>query len=155
MITAVKSFILEAPGVRTWFVLSKQFGKFSGKSTKGCYSQNGATTLSITSFSITTFSIMTCSIKGLFVTLSINDIQHKWQSALVPLCWVLRCIHRNAERRYAECHGAHKTSCDKLTIILRCLITKKLSQSVLITLELMPPFPNDDRTNFVSCFVNT
>jgi hypothetical protein len=36
----------------------------------------GATTLSIT-----TFSMMTLSIKGLFVTLSINDIQQKRHSA--------------------------------------------------------------------------
>jgi len=31
--------------------------------------------------SITTPSIMTFSIMGLFVTLSINDSQHKWHSA--------------------------------------------------------------------------
>ncbi len=37
----------------------------------------GATTSGITTFSITTFSIMTLSIKGLFVTLSVNDIQKK------------------------------------------------------------------------------
>jgi hypothetical protein len=34
-----------------------------------------------TTFSITTFSIMTLSIKGLFVTLSINNIQQKRHSA--------------------------------------------------------------------------
>ncbi len=37
--------------------------------------------LGATTFSITTFSIMTLSIKGLFLTLSINDIQHKRHSA--------------------------------------------------------------------------
>jgi hypothetical protein len=37
----------------------------------------GATTFSIITLSITTFSIMTLSLKGLFVTLSITDIQHK------------------------------------------------------------------------------
>jgi hypothetical protein len=35
------------------------------------------TTLSIKTLSITTFSKMTFSIKGSFVTLSINDTQHK------------------------------------------------------------------------------
>jgi hypothetical protein len=39
------------------------------------------TTFSITTFSITTFSITTFRIKGLFVTLYMNDIQHKWHSA--------------------------------------------------------------------------
>jgi hypothetical protein len=42
-----------------------------------------ATTFSITSLSTMTFSIMTLSIKGLFVTLSINDIQQKRHSALL------------------------------------------------------------------------
>jgi hypothetical protein len=36
-----------------------------------------ATTFSITTFSLTTFSIMSLSLKGFYVTLSINDIQHK------------------------------------------------------------------------------
>ncbi len=36
----------------------------------------GAATLSITAFSITTLSIMTYSIMDLFMTFSINDIQH-------------------------------------------------------------------------------
>jgi hypothetical protein len=39
------------------------------------------TTLSIMTLSIMTFSIMTLSIKDLFLTLSINDIQHKRHSA--------------------------------------------------------------------------
>jgi hypothetical protein len=41
----------------------------------------GTTTLSITTISIMTVSIMTLSTKGVFVTLSINDTQHKRQSA--------------------------------------------------------------------------
>ncbi len=56
-------------------------------------SYRGATT-----FSMTTLSIMTLSIKGLFVTLSINDIQHKkdiehdkMHLCWVSLCWVLLC----------------------------------------------------------------
>ncbi len=36
-------------------------------------------------FSITTFSIMTLSIKGLIVTLSINDIQDKWHTTYKTL----------------------------------------------------------------------
>jgi hypothetical protein len=36
--------------------------------------------------SIMTFSIMSLSIKGLLVTLSINDIQHKFNIDRVPLC---------------------------------------------------------------------
>ncbi len=43
--------------------------------------QKGAMTLSITAHSTTTLSIMTLSIKGLFVTHSINDIQDKRHSA--------------------------------------------------------------------------
>jgi hypothetical protein len=40
-----------------------------------------------TAFSIMTLSITTLSIKGLFVTLGINDIQHKRHSITkVPLC---------------------------------------------------------------------
>ncbi len=37
----------------------------------------GATAFSIPIFSIMTFRIMTLSVKGLFVKLSIKDIQHK------------------------------------------------------------------------------
>jgi hypothetical protein len=37
----------------------------------------GATTLRIMTLSIMTISITTFSMRGLFVTLSINDIQHK------------------------------------------------------------------------------
>jgi hypothetical protein len=40
----------------------------------------GGTTFSIATLSLTIFSIMTVSIKGLFVTLSINGIQHKINS---------------------------------------------------------------------------
>jgi hypothetical protein len=52
----------------------------------GTEAKNGATafsitTLSIMTLSITTLSITTLSIRGLFVTLSINDIQHKRHSA--------------------------------------------------------------------------
>jgi hypothetical protein len=65
-------------------------------------SLDGATT-----FSITTFSIMTLSIKGWYMTLSINDIQHNWHSAwkhsifseslccvaiYLLLCWMPFCI---------------------------------------------------------------
>jgi hypothetical protein len=39
------------------------------------------TTFSITTFRITTFRITTLSIKGLFVTLSVNNIQYKRHSA--------------------------------------------------------------------------
>jgi hypothetical protein len=48
-------------------------------------------------FSITTLSTMTLSIKGLFVTLSINDIQHKRHSACQ------KCHY--AEYLYAECQN--------------------------------------------------
>jgi hypothetical protein len=57
------------------------------------YSQHNV----VTTFSITTFTVMSLSIKGLFVTLSINDIQHKRHSAhnksecRVSLCWVSFC----------------------------------------------------------------
>jgi hypothetical protein len=37
----------------------------------------GGTTFSIVTLCVTTFSIMTVSIKGLFVTLSINDSHHE------------------------------------------------------------------------------
>ncbi len=37
----------------------------------------GIKTFSTITLSITTLNIMTLSIRGLFVTLSINDIQHK------------------------------------------------------------------------------
>jgi hypothetical protein len=47
------------------------------------HSIQGATTLSITRFSIKTFSILTLGIKGIFETLSINDIQHNSTSAIM------------------------------------------------------------------------
>jgi hypothetical protein len=55
---------------------------------------DGARTLSITTFSITTLSITTLSIttlskKCLYVTLSINDNQHKWHSIMV--CHYAEC----------------------------------------------------------------
>ncbi len=37
----------------------------------------GAMTFNITTLGVTTFGIMTLSIKGLYVTLSINDTEHK------------------------------------------------------------------------------
>ncbi len=52
---------------RLYFTVYAKYGKVYTK----C-----ATTFSIATLSITTFTIMTLSIKGLFVTLSINDIQH-------------------------------------------------------------------------------
>jgi hypothetical protein len=42
--------------------------------------------LSIVMLSITTDSIMATSIKGLFVTLSVNDIQYLNTLYKVPLC---------------------------------------------------------------------
>jgi hypothetical protein len=50
----------------------------------------GAMTLSIMIFIITTFSIMTLSIKGLYVTLCINDTEHIHFSAL---CLMSRFIY--------------------------------------------------------------
>ncbi len=50
------------------------------------------TTFSIATFSITTISIMTLSIKGLFVTLSINDIQHKRHSTQQE-CYYAECLY--------------------------------------------------------------
>ncbi len=47
----------------------------------------GATTLTITTFSIPT----TLSIKGLFVTLNINDSQHKQQS-VKPYCVIMLSV---------------------------------------------------------------
>ncbi len=95
---------------------------------------SGATTFSITTLSLTTFSIMTLSLttfsittlrvttfsitilgtKGLFVTLSINHIQHN-TIYRVPLCFVSRFMHcyadcGYAECRYAECHGTFKSA---------------------------------------------
>jgi hypothetical protein len=69
-----------------------------------------------------TFSIMTLSIKGLYVTISINDTQHinSLQYAVchyaecrvlfvVMLCRFAECRYtecRYAECRYTECRGA-------------------------------------------------
>jgi hypothetical protein len=64
----------------------------------------GATTFSTMTISITTFSITTLSTKGLFATLSINDIQHTNISVILlsveiysfmywmSLCWVSWCL---------------------------------------------------------------
>jgi hypothetical protein len=40
-------------------------------------------TLNITALSIMTFSIMTLTVKGLHMTLSINDTQHKRHSVMM------------------------------------------------------------------------
>jgi hypothetical protein len=47
---------------------------------------NGATTFSTTTLSITAFSITTLSMKGLFLTLNINDTQYKDTLYTMPLC---------------------------------------------------------------------
>ncbi len=71
-----------------------------------------------TAFSISTLSIMTLSVRGLYVTLSISDSQHKWHSTLqlwhyaechYAECRVLFIIMAEchcAECHYAECHYA-------------------------------------------------
>ncbi len=64
--------------------------------------------------SISTFSKMTLSIKGIIVTLIIDDTQHKYRMLLCPvlLCWVLHFLHSYAEHhcalsRYAENDTQH------------------------------------------------
>ncbi len=59
-----------------------------------------------TTFSKTTLRIFTLTIKGLFVTLSINGTQHYNTLYWVQLCRVLRFIYCYTECRYAECHFA-------------------------------------------------
>ncbi len=60
-------------------------------------------------FSKTTFGLMTLSIKGLFVTLSIKDIQQKRHSASMTFSKKDTQHNKkghNSEFRYAECRGA-------------------------------------------------
>jgi len=65
-----------------------------------------ATTLSVMTLSTTTFIIMTLNIKGLFVTLSINNTQHALSLCWVSLCSISHFIYCYAMCRYAERRGA-------------------------------------------------
>ncbi len=51
---------------------------------------DGTITISIMTLSITTFIKITVSIKGLFVTLSINDAQSEWHTVSYLIFWVLK-----------------------------------------------------------------
>jgi hypothetical protein len=81
----------------------------------------GATTLSIMTVSIATFSKITFSIKGLFVTLGINDTQSS-----IPI----------SEKRLAKCHSpmchnaqCHFTGATTLSIMTLSITTfSKISQ---------------------------
>ncbi len=116
-------------GTTTFSLTTRSITTFS--ITKFSITTRSNKTFRITKFSITTFSIMTISIKGLFVTLRINDIKHKKtlsttrQNAIVKsgimlnvtfywfLWWVSLCVMllswyaecRYAEYHYPECRG--------------------------------------------------
>jgi hypothetical protein len=72
--------------------------------------QNGATTFSMTTLSIATPSIMRLSIKGLFVTHSIKDFQHRW-----------RCI---------ECHYAE--FCNLFIVMLNAIMLNVIMLNVIM-----------------------
>jgi hypothetical protein len=79
-----------------WMVLQYPFPQISDLPEKHARNK-GAKTFSITTLSIMTFSITTLSLKGLFVTLSINDTRHYntvWSAIMLSvkfcllLCWM-------------------------------------------------------------------
>jgi hypothetical protein len=90
-----------------------------------------------------TFSIITLSIKGLYVTLSICDIQHNNAMSIgwLSLCWVSHFIYDYGECHYAECHydecrGALFTSIlIFVSYHLRVLVTVNHSKPCLIGLR--------------------
>jgi hypothetical protein len=84
-----------------------------------------------TTFSITTFSRTTLNIKGLFVTLSINDIQHKRHSAL------------------QKCHYAE--FCYFLTVMLNVNMLSVVMLSVVI-LNVVAPFSLNQKFNLIYNF---
>jgi hypothetical protein len=63
---------------------------------------------------------MTLSVKGLFLTLSINDIQQKQHSATMLSVIILAECH-NAECHNAECHNAECHNADLCVIMLICV----------------------------------
>jgi hypothetical protein len=88
----------------------------------------GTTTLGITTFSTTILSV-----SGLHVTLSINDIKHKFEISTTMLC------------HYAECHYAE---CRVLFIVM--LIAVKLSVFMLnvVMLSVVAPGQGVHRPGF-------
>ncbi len=67
------------------------------------YRQSPGKLKGTTTFSITTHSITTLSIKGLYMTLSINDSQHNWTLTITMLCIMLSFIMLNVSFNLLLC----------------------------------------------------
>jgi hypothetical protein len=86
-------------------------------------------TFSITILNIIKFSIMTSSIKGLFVTLIINDIQYIMKLSIM----VLDIEYCYNECRYADCH-------DLFMIVLNVIMLSVVMLGVVMLYVVAPYF---------------